>query len=431
MLTNENHKGRTVILFGAGGTLSWNSPKTNELTELVRKSGFKTTDNKTTITEYLFQSLLKNGYSEDDINFETIINLIEELIVYYSCFDNEKKLPSLQSCLLSPNFENEIFNFSVKGGEVKHGYKLQIPLGIDYEYSDYAYNNETPKQFFLLHLLNKILTNISSEISEYAYHTHGDSVIDMSSSVSMQFCEWMTTLSKRNTLRLYTLNYDRLFKILLERSGLSLFEGFDCEEIIPLDKNISANVPKILSDKNCNCHYNLHGSAYWEVLGLDKNQLPNPEIVLTPFINYQVNGSPASFQIEKGKTLLVTNIITGYQKVQKANITPYRQMHSAFDNDCCFADEIFIIGYSFGDEHINQCLKTAIRYNPKLKITIIDPYFIKNEMDSQFAIKFFPYRQTGDLKPIKIEENLYSYFDDAFVVYTKGFDEFLNTVTKV
>jgi hypothetical protein len=157
MLHNDNQKGRNLFLFGAGATLSWNSPTTYELTTLVRKSGFKTLDSKTTITEYFFQSLLKSGYSENDINFETVINLIEELTVYYSCFDSEKKLPSLLSCHLTPKYENEIFNFSIKGGEIKHGYQLQIPAGIDYEFSDFAYHNETPKQFFYYIYLMKYL----------------------------------------------------------------------------------------------------------------------------------------------------------------------------------------------------------------------------------------------------------------------------------
>ena len=88
------------------------------------------------------------------------------------------------------------------------------------------------------------------------------------------------------------------------------------------------------------------------------------------------------------------------------------------------------IGYSFGDEHINQSLKTAIRYNPQLKITIVDPSFIKNEMDFQFAIKFFTYKQEGNLNPKKVAENQYSYFDGAFVGHTKTFEKFLNTTFK-
>lgn len=146
MLNNTNKKDRIVFLLGAGATMEWNSPSTSKLTHLVRESGFKTINNKTTIAEYLFQTLLNNGYSEKEVNFETIINLIEELIVYYSYFDSDKKIPSLMRCLLSPKseyFENEIFNFSIKGGIIKHGYQLQIPAGTDYYLAKHAYHNET------------------------------------------------------------------------------------------------------------------------------------------------------------------------------------------------------------------------------------------------------------------------------------------------
>jgi hypothetical protein len=430
-------KKRTVFLFGAGATLAWNSPLTLELTELTRKSGFKTTDNKTTITEFIFQQLLLNGYSESEINFETIINVIEELIVYYSQFDADKKLPSLISCFLTPKCEKEILNFSIKGGELKHGYQLQIPAGVDYNFSDFAYHNETPAQFFLLHLLEEILTDISERISKYAYHTTGHSVLETNNLISQSFCQWMKALSEKSVLRLYTLNYERIFKILLERIGINIFEGFDCGENLETGIYLRANIPKILSDTECNAHYNLHGSAYWEVLDLDNNQLPNPEVVLSSGLNLPINNSPASFQIEKGKTLLITNIITGYQKVQKSIITPFKQMQSAFDRDCCFADEIYIIGYSFGDEHINQSIKTAIRYNKNVKIIIVDPSFMKNNMDFELAIKFFPFREEGsqrwnnkgeDLWK-KVQDNLYSYYNDAFIVHTIKFEEFLKLPT--
>lgn len=125
-------KKRKVFLFGAGATLDWKSPKTSELTELVLKSGFKTIDNKTTITEFIYRRLLANGYSSNEINFETLINVIEELIVFYSPFNAEKKVPSILSCFFHPDCERELLNFSVEGGEIRHGFRLQIPAGKEY-----------------------------------------------------------------------------------------------------------------------------------------------------------------------------------------------------------------------------------------------------------------------------------------------------------
>src|SRR5690606_2209525 len=124
------NKNRTVLLFGAGAAMSWGAPGTYELTQLVRKSGYFTVSGDTTITEFIYQQLLKQpNYTENDINFETIINAIEELIVYYSYFDGQRKLPSILNTYFSSRFEDEILNFSIEGGNASHGFKLQIPKG--------------------------------------------------------------------------------------------------------------------------------------------------------------------------------------------------------------------------------------------------------------------------------------------------------------
>jgi len=427
-------KSRYVFLFGAGATLQWGSPLTPELTTMILESGFKITGNKKTITQFIYDTLLANGFESTNVNFETIINVIEELIVYYGQFNygeyqDEKKLPSLMRCFFKPSFEKKLLNFSIKGGVAKHNYKLQIPANIDYEYAHSSQQNEPPEQFFLQHLLEVLLTNISARIADYAYHTAGHSAIIQGNEISMLFTNWMNKLSARNILRIYTLNYERIFKILMEKSGISVFEGFDCGECVDYLARLRANVKRILSDTECNTHYNLHGSAFWEVLDLDKDQLPNPEIVLTAGPVLPMNNSPATFQVEKGKSLMVTNIVTGYQKAQKAMLTPFKQMQAAFDKDCTFADHIYIVGYSLGDEHINESIKTAIRHNPCVKITIVDPFFIKNNMDMVIGLKYNGYKTTGNFSPKNIDANVYGYLDGTITVYTLTFEEFLKLET--
>ena len=106
-------------------------------------------------------------------------------------------------------------------------------------------------------------------------------------------------------------------------------------------------------------------------------------------------------------------------------ITPVKQMQAAFDRDCCLADELYIIGYSFSDEHINGSIKTALRYNKNLRVTIVDPYFIDNRLDYEFALHFFPFKDHDNMRPTKIGNHAYSYFGDGFTVNTIGFREFL------
>jgi hypothetical protein len=54
-------------------------------------------------------------------------------------------------------------------------------------------------------------------------------------------------------------------------------------------------------------------------------------------------------------------------------------MKYAFERDCITADIIYIIGYSFGDEHINAAIGEAIRNNPDVKLIFVDPGFLKND----------------------------------------------------
>jgi len=407
---------REVFLFGAGAVIDWDGPKTYEITKLIRKSGFPLINSDTKITEFIYQRLLKAGYSESEINFETIINVIEELMVYFSEFNKKKKTSSLLKVFLFENDLSEIFNFSIKGGLRKHGYTLQIPIYKNYTLAKASYFDENPNQFFLQHLLASLLTTINNLVSKYSWNTENHSVIDKETKYSLTFRKWIT--SKNSILRLYTLNYDNLFKSLLEEENIECFDGFYESKD---DYQSSIDVKRILSDTVSSIHYNLHGSSYWQVLSKVHSDIFSPEIVRLKGIS--LNSYPIFLEMEKGKTILVSNIITGYQKTQKSAITPFRQMQSAFDKDCLFADKITIIGYSFGDEHINEVIRTALRYNKKLRIEIIEPNFIKNNMDLDFTLNIFPITNQIDYE--KNEENIYSYFDSKIKVFNMKFLEYL------
>lgn len=412
-----------IFLFGAGAVIDWNAPSTPEITERIRRTGFLMRNSDMKITEFIYQRLLKCGYSDDEINFETIINVIEELIVYNSEFNSKTQTPSLLKSFLNENELAEIYNYSIKGGKREHGFELQVPSGIDYEYSGYALWDENPNQFYLEHLINIIITEISNIVSNYSWDTAGHSVIDKVSQQSQDFRKWMKSLNKESVIRLYTLNYDGLFKSLLEKEGIACFDGFESHS--SNNYHYRPDIHRIHSDTTSNIHYNLHGSAYWEVSNLDGNSLPNHEILKTEGIGLQINDTPATFQMEKGKSIQITNIITGYQKTQKSATTPYRQFQSAFDKDCLTAKRITIIGYSFNDEHINESLKMALRYNKDLSIEIVDPLFIKNEMDYTFALNIFPFIKSNNMNPKKIRDNEFIYFDGKVKVFTLKFSKYL------
>src|SRR6266513_3064706 len=118
----------------------------------------------------------------------------------------------------------------------------KYPAGENYPFSKRACQKETPSQLFFQQLLLLLLTNITAKIHEYAYHTAGRPMTSVDSDASKSFVGWMKLLSGKNTLRLHTLNYERIFKILLARAGMDVFEGFDCGEYVHGADPIRANV---------------------------------------------------------------------------------------------------------------------------------------------------------------------------------------------
>ena len=68
----------------------------------------------------------------------------------------------------------------------------------------------------------------------------------------------------------------------------------------------------------------------------------------------------------------------------KTAFSPFRQMLSAFDRDCIEADKLFLIGYSYGDEHINDIIRNARKFNSKMEMIVVNPSF----NDEHFMFNF-------------------------------------------
>jgi len=348
-------------------------------------------------------------FSKDAVNFETIFNAIEELMVYYSSNDYNKSNSILFPFLTEREGLEMIFNYKVIGGVWGDGKGLSIPGRDDAYNKGGALQGESEKQFYLKLLYIELFTVIASEISKYAYHTASYSKVNTKDNAenNANFINWIK--SHENSInRLYTLNYDRLFSVLLKNSNINTFEGASFNSGLTPTEEYDFDIKRITSDFDSDCFYNIHGSVFWKVNPRNKHGLDS--------VSLKINGNPnltsnewevPIVEMEKGKKLVVTNIISGYQKTQKLSISPFRQMQSAFDRDCLFSDKIYIIGYSFGDKHINEILRVAIKENPEVKIEIIDPTY-EDELKLKAELEIW---SDTDFSP--------SVIDDEFGEYLK------------
>lgn len=404
---------KTVFLFGAGAVLDWGAPLTKCngthltfkkehggdeidnriccLTHLMTAVGFKCRDGQRVSLKIFDLLTSKNNKSNNPVTFETIIDFLEELFNYYASKNSKLESYNLFSFINLSEQIKDLFHYEITN-KSENTYTLNIP---DYNKEDGIPNEILPEQKYCELLINNLLQGIIGHVSKYSYHTKGNSVIyePVNNLINNSFVKWCKKYVDNNSsLRMYTLNYDRIFKVLLQDQGINVFEGFDLSTSeVEVNQYLVPNLNRIVSDFNSNVFYNLHGSAYWYFAEYNPNQLPGYQFYLEGAP--EVNNPTTVFEIERNKRHLLSNIITGYQKVLKTALSPFRQMLAAFDRDCIEADLIFIVGYSYADEHINDIIRNARKFNTKVEIVLINPSFD----DGKFMFDFLLHwgRPTG------------------------------------
>ncbi|MED3333602.1 SIR2 family protein [Bacillus velezensis] len=183
------------------------------------------------------------------------------------------------------------------------------------------------------------------------------------------FVEWLRNIIEESTrIGFFTLNFDLLLEtILLETIGTNNFMDYH----VPRDK--------------------------WELADNEKRFFFSPELTLSMFGEKKVelhhlHGSLSSFKdIDTGKTFKITtetlrshnvynkifdyniipSIVTGGGKSAKVQEMPFNFYYNNFrrklvdkNNPC---DELYIIGYSFRDEHINNSICERLKLDRSKK----------------------------------------------------------------
>ncbi|MES2373427.1 MAG: SIR2 family protein [Bacteroidota bacterium] len=414
---------KKVFLFGAGAALDWGGPKTTCdgdkltflpdhlppheitnrvccLTHMIRETGFLNKQ-KIPVAESIYSHLQQRGIPDELLNFETIISFVEELFSYYA--GNISKGFSVHGEGKLPAWIKDLFSYITKPvGDGTHHYSFSIP-GREFP-NDYGVATDVPpEQKFLEYLFQDIISGIVGHVSNYSFWSgnHSEVVNETNAAINSAFTQWIKGFADAgDSVRMYTLNYDRIFKHLLVDAGIDVFEGFMNEDGEAEEPGLFAPDPKrIVSDKDPNVYYNLHGCVDWRVEDENVNGLSSYQYYLSSFPHIET--SLAVVELEKGRKILLSNIVSGYQKVQRTYLSPIRQMLSSFDRDCLEADEIFLVGYSYGDEHINEIVRNAKKYNADIKLTLINPCFDDKKFMMDFIlhwgrVNFRIYQNDGD-----------------------------------
>lgn len=180
--------------------------------------------------------------------------------------------------------------------------------------------------------------------------------------------------SKKNErLKIFTTNYDTLFEQAASNEKIILIDGFSYAEPRYFDDSyfdydfvIRDNIRKlddpILVDKVIHL-YKLHGSIDWIK---DENKK------IRKLGSYTFKNSKTQSDKDEEKTQFVM-IYPATTKFEKTFSSPHFELYSRFISELKKKNTVLIvIGFSFGDEHINNAIINALKLNNSLKMVIVD-----------------------------------------------------------
>lgn len=146
-----------------------------------------------------------------------------------------------------------------------------------------------------------------------------------------------------------------------------------------------------------------------------------------------------------------TFITTGQTKDDSLNHLPYSAYYQRLASDLANSNVVYIIGYSFGDDHVNRLLQTFLKMDSGNKVYVIDYYpdmiTLTDEYTTQSNIINKIHLVLGTEWQVMFDSGVKRPFDQAkvdeinacgygeifnqVVFYKKGYDAFLNEFENV
>jgi hypothetical protein len=249
------------------------------------------------------------------INFETILHIIEELHAFVEDIEKEHLGVKHQNSIKSTVFKmrEEILNYIQKARILK---------------------GKHPFYLFFEQLHNHLIDVITEGLAPHNNDAENKGMMGFRDFLNKEFP------TESFSRRIYTLNYDNW----LSKIG-GYFDGFDDNRFDGL---------KVIQDRLTDCHYNLHGCILWDWFGNGKLDHPRT-------LKHIQSGNEPTISRE---AILPAPIISGYNKLTRIYYHPFLHIFHSFLSDVTECNRVLVIGYSFSDPHINAILKLAAESTP-------------------------------------------------------------------
>ena len=182
--------------------------------------------------------------------------------------------------------------------------------------------------------------------------------------VHSDFAEWIQKADRKTAVEVFTTNYDYLFEVAFEYMSLPYYDGFT-GAYEPFFDGQSVDDMSFMPKQTK--LWKIHGSLGWH------------------------------YDKERGRVIRCTPdntdilIYPSTLKYDQSRKQPYTALGDRLSNFIKQDDTILIVcGYSFGDEHINERINTALSMNPlgQVYVLLYDTIWEKQEDDTYKKVGF-------------------------------------------
>jgi len=214
----------------------------------------------------------------------------------------------------------------------------------------------------MLNNLNKQgFTELISAIKQEIYKQVNIRNINSEQLIHADFAEWIKKCDRKTSVEIFTTNYDYLFEIAFEYKALPYYDGFT-GSYHPFFHGESVDDLTFLPTQTK--LWKLHGSLGWHYDDSLKRVLRETSDI---------------------KDILIYPSTLKYDQSRKQ---PYTALGDRLSNFIKQPDTVLIIcGYSFGDEHINERITTALSTNPLGHIYVLYYDIIWENKKKQYSFK--------------------------------------------
>ena len=200
----------------------------------------------------------------------------------------------------------------------------------------------------------------------------------------MEFlCKLVARDANLGRLHLFTLNYDTLFEQALDWSGIQYFDGFSGRVNPRFDPGVyglDMYYPTEIIDGKVHkfdklVHlYKLHGSIHWhETQGKLHARHRSLNQIVKRYRNQTNIRDKARILKSHANKIPAYMILPTANKFADTLLMPYAHMFRAFYDRLSVPQTfLMVLGYSFGDSHVNQMIETALT-NPSLVMLVVEP----------------------------------------------------------